>query len=483
MKKIILSLLFLCGVMLYAQESAEPIPLKHGAHRMGRRTDPEMQRWREYGLGQFIHWGLYAIPGGEWNGKVYNGAAEWIRSWKELPKDDYDNLYKQFNPKQFDAKQWAKMAKDMGVKYMIITTKHHDGFCIWPSKYTTYNIKNTPYRKDILKEIVDEYVKAGIDVYLYYSILDWHHPGYRSALPVTKEDSVKYKGFLEYTRNQLIELLTNYPQAKGLWFDGTWDKAWVNQAEFSDKLETELRTLSPGLVIGSRFRADDFGKRHFDSNGNLIGDYSQVWERKFPESIEALKGNDWDCVMTIPHDNWGYCTDWSKFYIKTPYELIGMLLKSVSMDGNLVINFGPDGNGVFRPEEKKIAEDIGKWMEKNSEAVYGCTYSGIKNPDWGYYTRKGDKIYMTVFNRPLNNKLRIQLPPELKMKPLNASFLVNKQPLDLKYIRLGLDRDNNIYYEVAIPDNFISGDMPFVIVLEIQQIQDKTGGKEKDAMT
>ncbi|HCC52096.1 MAG TPA: alpha-L-fucosidase, partial [Porphyromonadaceae bacterium] len=241
-KKTLLSVL-LCMAFLtqgMAQvEKNERIPLKHGAHRTGRRTDADMQRWREYGLGQFIHWGVYAIPGGVWNGKTYTGASEWIRSWKEMPKDVYDNLYKQFNPTRFDAKRWAKQAKEMGARYMIFTTKHHDGFCMWPSKYTDYTVAHSPYKKDIVKEMVDAYTAEGIDVYLYFSIIDWSHPGYLSGGNInspqvkrafqsgggvnpfeTKEKEEKYEEFKAFTRNQLLELLDNYPAIKGLWFDG-----------------------------------------------------------------------------------------------------------------------------------------------------------------------------------------------------------------------------------------------------------------------
>jgi len=183
MKKIIVFILFCCITFLsFAQtEKKERIPLKHGAHIIGKRTDAEMQRWREYGLGQFIHWGVYAIPGGQWNGKTSNYAAEWFRSSGLISHQEYDNLYKQFNPTDFDAVRWAKQAKQMGAKYMIFTTKHHDGFCMWPSKYTDYTIVNTPYKKDIVKQIVDAYNAEGIDVYLYFSIIDWSHPGYVSG--------------------------------------------------------------------------------------------------------------------------------------------------------------------------------------------------------------------------------------------------------------------------------------------------------------
>ncbi|MBP1637246.1 MAG: alpha-L-fucosidase [Bacteroidetes bacterium] len=368
---------------IFSQEKTTRISLKHGSHRAEKRTDAAMQTWRAYGLGQFIHWGIYAIPGGQWDGKTYNGAAEWIRSWsgKDAPvnwEKTYDNLYKQFNPTVFDADKWAEQAKNMGARYVIFTTKHHDGFCLWPSKYTNYTIAKTPYKKDIVKQVVDAYNKVGIDVYLYYSIMDWHHAGWRYDSK-TKEDSAAFDGFKKYTRNQLIELLTNYPTVKGLWFDGTWDKAWVKQAEFADELENEMRTLHPGMIIGSRFRADENGKRHVDTNGDMMGDYEQGWERNLPNSIEDVHGHDWDCVMTIPENQWGYNSNWTG-YVKTSYNLIEMMVKSVSLGGNFVLNFGPDGKGNIRQEETDIAQEIGDWIKINpicSKTVQSCCYSGI----------------------------------------------------------------------------------------------------------
>jgi len=393
-----------------AQRSS--ITLKHGTHRLGKRIDAQMETWRSYGLGQFIHWGLYAIPGGHWNGKYYPGAAEWIRSWKDMPNEDYDQLYKQFNPKKFNAKAWAAQAQDMGARYVIITTKHHDGFCIWPSKYTDYTIANSPYKKDALKEIVDAYDAVGIDVYLYFSIIDWHHKGYQSGVPKTAEEKQAYEEFKIFTANQLKELLTNYPSAKGLWFDGTWDKAWIEQAAFTDSLETALRSMRPGLIIGSRFRADENGKRHFDSNGDMMGDYEQGWERKLPKTIEDVHGNDWDCVMTVPENQWGYHSDW-RGHVKSSTELMEMMARSVALDGNFVLNFGPDGQGVIRPEEAKLAKEIGEWMKVNKEAIYDCGYTGLEKQDWGYTTknRKTGKYYMLVFNVPVSGALKIKLGP------------------------------------------------------------------------
>lgn len=402
----------------FSTSQRSSIYLKYGAHRIGKRQDADMERWRNYGLGQFIHWGVYAIAGGHWNGKYYPGAAEWIRSWNEMPKEDYDNLYKQFNPTKFDAKAWAKQAKQMGARYVIFTTKHHDGFCLWPSKYTNYTIAASPYKKDIVKDVVDAYNKEGIDVYLYFSIIDWNYPGYRDSLK-TEEDRKAYESFKTFTANQLKELLTTYPKIKGLWFDGTWDQAWVQQFKFTDSLEKELRIIHPGLIIGSRFRADEYGRRHFDSNGDLIGDYEQGWERKIPRSIEDVHGNDWDCVMTVPENQWGYHSEW-RGHVKTSVELIEMIARSVSLDGNFVLNFGPDGQGAIRNEETKLAKEIGDWMKTNQEAIYDCDYAGFAKQDWGYITKnnKTGKYYLIVFNIPVNGLLRLKLLPGMSINKI-----------------------------------------------------------------
>jgi len=474
--------LFLCMVLLalasratYAQQptksKTDTTALKYGSHRSGNRTDEMMERWRSYGLGQFIHWGVYAIPGGHWEGKTYNGAAEWIRSWggASAPtdwKNTYDNLYKQFNPVDFDANKWAKQAKDMGAKYLIFTTKHHDGFSLWPSKYTDYNIKNTPYKKDIVKQVVDAYDAQGIDVYLYFSIIDWNHPGYRSAVPKTEKDSLAYEDFKQFTRNQLLELLTNYPKAKGLWFDGTWDAAWVKQSKFADDLEKELRAFHPGLIIGSRFRADEHGKRHFDSNGKMMGDYEQGWERKLPADIEVLNGRDWDCVMTIPPNQWGYNSDWKSSYIKTAHDLTDMLLHAVSMNGNLVINFGPDGKGNIRPEESNTAAKLGEWTKVNGEAIYGAKYSGLPKPDYGYYTKKANKLFLTVINKPVNGTLRLAIPRSYKQKPANAVLLVGNIKLNITTVDMGMSGDGDVYYDIQLPAN-LNATSPFVVSIEL----------------
>lgn len=490
------TLLLLISFGMIAQQKLS-IPLKHGAHRTTNRTDKDMERWRDYGLGQFIHWGVYAIPGGTWNGKTYTGAAEWIRSWSEIPNKVYDNLYKEFNPVDFSAKKWAKLAKEMGVKYMIFTTKHHDGFCMWPSKYTDYTIANTPYKTDIVKELVDAYTAEGIDVYLYFSIIDWSHPGYVSGGNInspdvkktfqtqenynpfsSKEQELKYEEFKTFTRNQLLELLDNYKTIKGLWFDGSWDVAWVKNAAWVDTLGLELRAKHPGLIIGSRFRSDELGNRHQDANGNLIDDYDQRYERNLPKDFAETKGFDWDCVMTIPENQWGYHSDWSLTYVKTPYDLIEMMARANSMNGNFVVNFGPDGKGNIRKEEVNIAKEMGKWMAKNKDAVQGVRRSILEKQDWGYATQKGDIVYLTVFHKQVNNMLRVKIPSTKNKETIyfitKASVLSNGEKVKMNGAgkRTSYYRDKNgaVYYDLLIPKSKQKSTAAFVIEIELKEI-------------
>lgn len=472
----------LASLGLFAQtdnekdSTKEKVDLEYGATSWDTATEKAMDEFRGYGIGQFIHWGLYAIPGNEWEGQsARKGAAasEWIRTWSGSTapdnwKDIYDNLYKEFNPKDFDAKQWAKQAKEMGAKYMIFTTKHHDGFALWPTKYSDYNISNTPYKKDIVKEVVDAYTDEGIDVFLYFSVLEWDNPDYLYSAPETDEEKEKYDRFLEYTRNQLLELLDNYPEITGLWFDGTWDQAWVSNYEFTYELDKEMREKHPGLIIGSRFRADEKGNRHFDENGDLIGDYEQIWERKFPEKYEDLNGNDFDVIMTIPPNGWGYMKDWEGLYTKTSDDLLDMMMKSNALSGNFVLNVGPDGDGNFKDEENELMADMGDWVAKNGEAVYDTEHADIAKTDYGYFTQKGGNLYLTVFNQPINNILRIAIDKKASEFPVTAKLLAKDQELDIKHSKIGLDLDDQTYFDIQLPESF-NPDEPFVVKMKLKE--------------
>jgi alpha-L-fucosidase len=205
----------------------------------------------------------------------------------------------------------------------------------------------------------------------------------------------------------------------------------------------------------------------------LLGDYEQGWERKLPQQFEWLDGNDWDAVMTIPPNGWGYMRDWSGLYTKTTDDLLDMLMHSVSMNGNFVLNFGPDGDGNMHPGEDKLAREIGDWMGVNSEAVYGVRHADLPVSKLGYYTQKDDVLYLTVFNRPVNNIARIAVPKQATAVPISAIILGSTGALEVKHSDIGLDLDKNTYYDVVIPKDFRS-DRAFVIKIQLGNPKSKS---------
>ena len=467
------ALLIIIASFTYAQEGNKEIALKFGATNEGKRQDSSMQNFRDNRLGAFVHWGLYAIPGGEWNGKVYGGAAEWLKSWAKVPSNEWLKLMDQWNPTKFDAKQWARMAKEMGAKYVKITTKHHEGFCLWPSKYTQYTVANTPNKRDVLGELVKAYNAEGIDVHFYFSVMDWSHPDYRYDIK-SKEDSIAFARFLEFTDNQLKELATRYPTVKDFWFDGTWDASIKKNGWWTAHAEKMLKEMVPGVTINSRLRADDNGKRHFDSNGKLMGDYESGYERRLPDPVKDLKVTqwDWEACMTIPENQWGYHKDWSLSYVKSPIEVIDRIVHAVSMGGNMVVNFGPQADGDFRKEEKALATAIGKWMQRYGKAIYACDYAGFDKQDWGYYTRgKNGEVYMIVFNQPYSKVLTVKTPKGITVE--KATLLTTQEAVNV------VETTRN-EYNVSVPK--INPNEPYVIQLKVR-VAEGTKGVYRDALT
>lgn len=476
MRKLYLSALALTLALsgsVFAQKKQQDIPLQFGASFFGKRQDEAMQKFRDNRLGEFIHWGLYSIPGGEWNGKVYGGAAEWLKVWANVSREDWLVLMKQWDPKKFNAKAWAKMAKQMGAKYVKITTKHHEGFCLWPSKTTKYTVANTPYKKDILGELVKAYNDEGIDVHFYYSFLDWSNPDYRSSIK-TPEDSVAFARFMKFTDEQLKELATRYPTVKDFWFDGTWDSSLRQNGWWTAHAEKMLKDMIPGVTVNSRLRADDKGKRHFDSNGHLMGDYESGYERRLPNPIKDLKVTawDWEACMTVPENQWGYHKDWSLSYVKTPVEVIDRIVHAVSMGGNMVVNFGPQADGDFRPEEKELAAALGNWMSKYGQCIYGCDYAGLEKQDWGYFTKgKQGEIYMVVFNQPYSQRLIVKTPKNTSI--IEASVLTTGE--EVKVTETAKNE-----YNVSVPMQ--NPGEPYVIKLQMKYGKG-TNGEYRDALT
>lgn len=359
-----------------------------------RRTDPAMDHWRADRFGIMIHWGLYAIPGGWWNGKEVKGAAEWIKAFGKIPKADYDRLLDRFNPTAYDPKAWAKQFKATGAKYVVITTKHHDGFCLWDSKFTEYDVGSTPYQKGLLKPLVEALREQGIDVGFYYSIIDWNHPDFRAVL---KSDSDKeaYARYIQFMKDQIHELLTGYGPIMTLWFDGRWDAAYKTNPQIGKDLEAYCRSLSPGLVLGDRVRA-------YDS----VADYDSGFERRLPKS---QPDTDWEACMTMTENSWGFHSSWSGAGWKTPRNLTEMLSRSAAMNGNFLINIGPRADGSIRPEETQRLDRIGRWMAVNGEAIYGTESDpSLTLPDGIYATRKGKRVFLHIYRWPDTDKLKLK---------------------------------------------------------------------------
>jgi alpha-L-fucosidase len=457
MKKCLLILLIIFPLKSGAQNFTATDSL-FGATVLQKRTDGAMQKWRENRFGQFFHWGLYAVAGGEWKGKVVPGSAEWIQASGSISSKEYARLIDDFNPVKYDPEKWAKIARDMGVKYVILTTKHHEGFCLWPSKYSNFTVSSTPYKKDLLMPFVKAYNQEGIDVYFYYSILDWHHPDYRSTIK-SEEDQKAFERYISFVKNQLKELVTNYPAIKGFWFDGQWEESYKKNAKLGYAFEEYCRSLKPGIILNNRVRTDARGNVDHDYNKRHFGDFDGSFERRLPSGTKTLDF-DWEACMTVPENQWGYNKNWTG-HLKTPYEVIEMIATCTSMGGNFVLNFGPQPDGDLRHYEKQLASKVGSWMKPYGKAIYGCDNAGFEKQDWGYYTtnREEDKVNMIVFNIPQSKQLKIVLPDGLELS--NNSLLTDSGrhfPIEKLY--------GSSYY-LTIGDT--SPSEPFVITLNVKK--------------
>ena len=369
-------------------------PHRSDTREYTRRADAAMDQWRADRFGIMIHWGVYAIPGGWWNGQEVKYAAEWIKVGGHVPAADYDALLPQFNPTNYHPQAWAKLFKAAGAKYVVITTKHHDGFCLWDSKFTDYDIGGTPWKKDLLRPLAEALRAEGIDVGFYYSIIDWHHPDFRAVLK-TAADEAAYARYIQFMKDQIKELLTEYGPIMTLWFDGRWDPAYKTNPQIGKDLEAYCRSLSPGLVLGDRVRA-------YDS----VADYDSGFERRLPKRKPET---DWEACMTMTENSWGYHASWTGAGWKTPRYLCELLTRCSAMSGNFLVNIGPRADGTIRPEETQRLEHMGRWLAVNGEAIYG-TEAGpaLELPDGIYATRRGNRVFIHVYRWPDTDKLKLK---------------------------------------------------------------------------
>ena len=319
-----------------------------------------MQWWDDATFGMFIHWGLYAIPAGEYNGK--GGGAEWIMETHKIPTSEYEKYAQQFNPQSFDAKAWVQTAKNAGAKYIVITSKHHDGFSIWDSKVTTYDIMDaSPFKRDILKELSEACKAEGIQFGLYHSILDWHQPDAKSkSYPhqdTKNPDFAKYRE--NYLKPQLAELIKKYNPSI-LWFDGEWMPEWTE--EQGKDLYNYLRNLKPSLLINNRVGKGRGGMQGMNMYENAAGDFGTPEQ----EILKTASGEYWESCMTL-NNNWGYVKNDNNW--KSAQTLIDNLVDISAKGGNYLLNVGPTAEGVIpTPSTERLAE-IGAWLSVNKEAI------------------------------------------------------------------------------------------------------------------
>ncbi len=347
------------------EQAAEIAELKEGLRpETKEQHDERMAWWREARFGMFIHWGLYAIPAGQWKGETNH--AEWIRHSAQIPIDEYDKFVGQFNPVQFNADQWVRMAKDAGMKYIVITSKHHDGFCLFDSEHTDYDVMSTPFKRDILKELSRACKKHGIKLCFYHSIMDWHHPDYlpRREWEKRSADGADYPRYIGHMKSQLTELVTRYDPAV-LWFDGEWENTWTHEEGL--KLYNYVRSLKPDIIINNRVDKGRKGMQGMTEDDSFAGDFGTP-EQEVPHT--GIRGVDWESCITM-NNHWGYNSHDKNF--KSTKHLIHQLVDIVSKGGNYLLNIGPTAQGVFPRESIDRLRDMGKWMNVNGEAIYGTT--------------------------------------------------------------------------------------------------------------
>jgi alpha-L-fucosidase len=382
---IVLAAAVLPGSHSFAQSDYQPTP----ENLQARREFQDMK------FGMFVHWGVYSVL----------GDGEWVFHNRKLTVDEYNRLPAFFDPEKFDAKAWVSLAKASGVKYITITSRHHDGFAMFDSKVSDWNIvQRTPYKKDPLKMLADEAHRQGIKLFFYYSQLDWHNPDYypRGATdwPNGRPDHGDFSNYLDnYMDGQLRELLTNYGPIGGIWFDGMWDKP--NADWHLSKTYALIHQLQPAaLIIPNHHQPPKPGEDVQTFERDLPGQNTAGFNTNYVTTALPLESCD-----TL-NEHWGFNIGDSNY--KSPADLERRLVRAAGSDSNLLMNIGPYPNGEIDPQFATRLHAVGEWLSKYGDSIYGTRGGPVPPADWGVTTRKDNKIYVHVldWNAPL-----LALPP------------------------------------------------------------------------
>lgn len=449
--------------------------LANSLYGQGLSKDQRMEWWREARFGMFIHWGVYAVPAGTHNGQKINRIGEWIMNRGKISVADYKNYARQFNPVKYDPDAWVRMAKDAGMKYIVITSKHHDGFALFDSKASTWDIVDaTPYGKDLIKPLAEACRKHGIKLGLYYShAQDWVNPGGAAARKKTSEgwanpDSVRIDAYTQANSGhwdpaqttktmaqyiddvavpQVREILTQYGDIAVLW----WDTPTGMTDEFALKIQP-LLALQPNIITNDRLKRPNFP-----------GDFKTP-EQRIPD-LSELDGKDWETCMTM-NGTWGYKSYDDKW--KSAETMIRNLLDIASKGGNYLLNVGPKADGTFPTESVERLKAVGVWMKVNGEAVYGTKGSPLQPLTWGRCTRKerdgNTTLYLSVFNWPADGKLIV---PGIKNEIRSAVLLATGKKIKTRPGDGGLN--------IMLPDQ-ASDPIATVLKVEVKGIVENLNG-------
>ena len=353
-------------IVTAAQEAAQaqvPGGYVGGGYGTGGAPTPDQQRrlawWHQAKFGMFIHFGLYAAY----------GRHEWAMETQAVPIAEYQKLTARFQPAKGSARKWAQLAKAAGMKYMVLTSKHHEGFCNWDTKLTNYNAVNYGPRRDVIKEYVEAARAEGLRVGFYYSLMDWHHPDGARC----QDDAAARRRFVDYTHGLVRELMTNYGKIDILWYDVSWPldaDGWE-----SEKMNQMVFGLQPDIIVNNRNR--------------LAGDFSTPEQTIRAES----GGRAWESCMTL-NDSWGFQRADDNW--KTPRTVIRNLITCARDGGNYLLNIGPQPDGGIPPESARILTAVGQWMKTGGQAIYGADPCKVARSTYANFTRHGNRLYMHV---------------------------------------------------------------------------------------
>ena len=410
MTRRLLSLLAACAA---ASILAGPIRAQSG-YRPAASNLAAREWFQDARFGMFVHWGVYSLL----------ADGEWVMNNRKIPIADYEKLPPAFNPIDFDAAEWVSLAKAAGMKYITITSKHHDGFAMFDSKVSDYTIvSRTPYRKDPLKALAEETRRQGLKLFFYYSQLDWHNPDYfprgRTGQDAGRPEQGNWPRYIDYMNGQLRELLTNYGELGGIWFDGWWDRP---DAPWQlDRTYQLIHQLQPQALIGANHHrrpnpGEDFQMFEKDLPGGRSQSFNQDAEiGDLPlETCETMNGA------------WGFNITDRRY--KSTRDLVRYLVRAAGANANFLLNVGPMANGRIQPEFVTRLREVGQWVSKNGESIYGTRGGPVTPRPWGVTTRKGNRVYVHVLD-PTDASL---LLPPLPSAVRSAKLLNGGRAVDVK---------------------------------------------------